>query len=63
MPTTDIIYEGTEGELYNHEDDPYQWRNLWNDPAHQSLKKELIADLYENLPPQRNPRLLVQAPT
>src|SRR5207245_1929630 len=46
MPETDIMYQGSEGELYHHSDDPYQWRNLWSDPAHQSIKLDLIHDLY-----------------
>ncbi|HKN01865.1 MAG TPA: sulfatase-like hydrolase/transferase, partial [Candidatus Binataceae bacterium] len=29
----DITYDGTEGELYNLNEDPLQWRNLWNDPG------------------------------
>jgi arylsulfatase A-like enzyme len=62
MPVTDIVYTGTEGEMYNHEEDPPQWRNLWNDPGYQALKRELIADLYANLPEERQPKLPVEAP-
>jgi arylsulfatase A-like enzyme len=52
------VYEGSEeGELYNHADDPLQWRNLWNDPAYNKLRTDLIADLYDNLPEPRQPRL------
>ena len=39
-----------------------QWRNLWNDPACAKLKSDLRADLYDNLPPERNPKLPVDAP-
>ncbi|MGH7813657.1 MAG: sulfatase family protein [Candidatus Binataceae bacterium] len=58
----DIRYDGTEGELYNLKEDPLQWRNLWNDPGCAKLKSDLIADLYDNLPPPRKPQLTVDAP-
>ncbi len=51
------LYDGAEGELYNHADDPHQQRNLWNDPACQLLKADLIADLYAHLPPARVEKL------
>jgi hypothetical protein len=57
-----IHYDGSEGELYNLNDDPLQWRNLWNDPGFRSIKSDLIADLYDHLPAERSPRLLVDAP-
>jgi len=63
MPATDIVYQGTEGELYNHEEDPYQWRNLWDDPAYAAIKADLVADLYDSLPPERDPKLKAEAPT
>jgi hypothetical protein len=62
-PTTDIMYGGSEGELYNHADDPHQWRNLWNDPAFAAIKSHLIDDLYRSLPAERSPRLKAEAPT
>jgi arylsulfatase A-like enzyme len=62
LPVPDIRYDGTEGELYNVNEDPYQWRNLWNDPAYRQLKSDLIADLYDHLPAARDPQLAVQAP-
>ena len=43
-------YDGTEGELYSLGNDPNQWRNLWNDSGSETLKSELMADLYDNLP-------------
>jgi arylsulfatase A-like enzyme len=61
-PILDIRYDGTEGELYNLREDPMQWRNLWDDPAYAKLKSDLRADLYDNLPPERNPKLPVEAP-
>jgi arylsulfatase A-like enzyme len=60
--TTSIVYDGTEGELYDVEEDPHQWRNLWDEPKYRTIKSDLIADLYDNLPRERSPRLLVDAP-
>jgi len=62
IPMPDISYNGTEGELYNLSEDPMQWRNLWNDAGCAKLKSDLIADLYDNLPPPRDPQLPVEAP-
>ncbi len=50
-------YEGTEGELYDLGDDPLQHVNRWDDPAVASLRRDLVADLYDHLPPARSPRL------
>jgi len=61
-PLPDIRYEGTEGELYNVDEDPWQWRNLWNDPGYAKLKSDLIADLYDHLPRPRDVQLHVEAP-
>jgi arylsulfatase A-like enzyme len=61
LPVPDIRYDGTEGELYNLIDDPLQWRNLWNDPGYEKIKSDLITDLYDNLPPARNPALAVES--
>ena len=61
-PLPDVRYEGTEGELYNLNEDPLQWRNLWYDPAFAAIKSDLIADLYDNLPKPRDPMLTVDAP-
>ena len=57
-----MIYDGSEGELYNVTDDPHQWRNLWSDPATQSCDADLIADLYDHLPKPRREPLPVEAP-
>jgi arylsulfatase A-like enzyme len=56
------LYEGTEGELYDLVDDPLQWRNLWDDPAHGSTRSDLVADLYDSMPAPRSPALRVEAP-
>ena len=56
------IYDGSEGELYDLDDDPLQWHNRWDDPACASLRGDLVADLEDSLPPAREPRLTVEAP-
>jgi arylsulfatase A-like enzyme len=60
--TTRVRYDGTEGELYDLRNDPHQWENLWSDPARQSLRRDLTADLYDNLPEARPQKLKVEAP-
>ncbi len=62
-PPADIAYDGTEGELYDLTHDPLQWRNLWDDAGYAIRREELVADLYDNLPPGREPRLVPEAPT
>jgi arylsulfatase A-like enzyme len=57
-----VQYEGTEGELYNVVDDPHQFTNLWDDPARQALKADLISDLYDTLDPLPVRTLEVEAP-
>ena len=57
-----IHYDGSEGELHDLKEDPLQWRNLWDEPRYRSSRSDLIADLYDHLPEQRSPRLLVDAP-
>lgn len=56
------LYEGTEGELYNMNEDPDQLDNLWDNPACQARKRELIELLYERIPPAREPRFERRAP-
>ena len=56
------LYEGSEGELYNLNDDPGALINLWEDRAHTSMKTDLVADLKDNLPKARSPRLERKAP-
>ena len=52
-PTTSVAYEGTEGELYNVDEDPHQFVNRWDDPDYDALRKDLVDDLYDNLPAER----------
>jgi arylsulfatase A-like enzyme len=56
-------YDGTEGELYDLNNDPLQRENLWNDPSRRSLRDDLVADLLAHLPEARRPALKVAAPT
>jgi arylsulfatase A-like enzyme len=42
-------YQGTEGELYDRENDPMELENLWDDPAHQGIKEDLIAEIKNDL--------------
>jgi hypothetical protein len=58
-----IHYDGTEGELYNVDEDPYEFHNLWSDAGYQSVRADLTADLYDSLPEGRADRLSVEAPT
>jgi hypothetical protein len=61
-PQSTVAYEGTEGELYRVDEDPWQFRNLWDDPGYRSVRSDLVADLYDNLPAAREPRLPVSRP-
>lgn len=56
------VHDGSEGELYRLADDPLQQVNLWDDPAHQAIRSDLVADLYDHLPVARSPRLPCDAP-
>lgn len=47
------FYDGTEGELYDLRDDPWQWRNLWDEPGRAALRSDLVADLRDHLPEGR----------
>ncbi len=49
------------GELYNVDEDPYQFENRWEDAATQSRRDDLVADLYASLP-EASPHLKVIAP-
>ena len=57
-----VSYDGTEGELYDVDEDPHQLRNLWDDPARKALRADLVADLYDSLPAGRPDPLEVVAP-
>ena len=55
------IYEGTEGELYDLQSDPLQWRNLWDEPAAAPLKKALLEELRAKTPKLAEPHRPVVA--
>jgi arylsulfatase A-like enzyme len=55
-------HDGTEGELYRLDDDPLQRVNLWDDPAHASIRSDLLADLWDHQPTQVGPLRRVEAP-
>ena len=57
-----VEYDGSEGELYDVVDDPHQWRNLWDEPAYLAVRGDLVADLYDSIPPPRPDPLEVEAP-
>lgn len=56
------VHDGSEGELYDLEEDPLQQVNLWDDPSRRALRDDMIDDLRANLAPVREPRLEVEAP-
>ena len=56
------VHDGSEGELYELGADPLQQHNRWDDPACRSVRNDLLADLLDNQPPLRTPRLLLEAP-
>ena len=61
-PRSSVVYDGTEGELYRVDEDPHQFRNLWEDPGYRSVRSDLVADLYDSLPAEREPKLPVSRP-
>src|SRR5204862_496478 len=61
-PRSSVVYDGTEGELYRVYEDPHQFRNLWEDPGYRSVRSDLVSDLYDSLPAEREPKLPVSRP-
>ena len=51
-----IRYANGEEELYDHRDDPYEWKNLAGNPEHAGLKKTLAKWLPKKEAPERNPK-------
>ena len=45
-----------------HANGPLQHVNLWNDPAHAAMKRDLLDDLWSNLPPTVTPLRPCDAP-
>ena len=56
------LYDGSEGELYDMNNDPQQLENRWADPALAAIKDDLLGELKRQLPAQRVPRLERRAP-
>jgi arylsulfatase A-like enzyme len=52
-------HEGTEGELYDLTEDPFQRVNLWDDPAIGATRNDLVGALDETLPDR--PAVLLRA--
>ena len=43
-----VVYHGKGvGELFDLEADPWEHTNLWNDPAHEETKSQLIAESFD----------------
>jgi hypothetical protein len=55
-------HDGTEGELWDLAEDPFQRVNLWDDPSRLPLRDDLLADLDDHLPARPGERLAVQSP-
>lgn len=56
------LYDGSEGELYDMNEDPLQIYNRWDDPACRQRRMQLLDMLNESLPPPVEPRLPRLAP-
>jgi arylsulfatase A-like enzyme len=43
------VYHGHGlGELYDLQADPWEFDNLWDDPAHEKIKQELISKSFDS---------------
>lgn len=56
-------YDGSEGELYDTKSDPHHFENRWDDPSTRRLRDELLADLRDHMPREREEPLPFAAPT
>jgi hypothetical protein len=56
------LHDGTEGELYDHANDPLQRVNRWDDPSVRSLRDDMLADMWDHLPSVVSPRRSCDAP-
>ena len=56
------LHDGTEGELYDHANDPLQRVNRWNDPSVRALRDDMITDMRDHLPSPVLPRRDCDAP-
>jgi hypothetical protein len=55
-------YDGSEGELYDLDEDPHQWRNLWDDPNYAAQRANLLGEMQEHWPEEREQSLEKIAP-
>ncbi|MGB7180570.1 MAG: sulfatase-like hydrolase/transferase [Burkholderiaceae bacterium] len=55
-------YDGTEGELYALNEDPHQWRNLWDDPGYAAQRLNLLDEMRAHWPQERDAPLDKIAP-
>ncbi|HAZ35647.1 MAG TPA: hypothetical protein DCY69_02825 [Acidimicrobiaceae bacterium] len=55
-------HDGTEGELWDLDEDPFQLVNLWDDPTRRSLRDDLVGDLVDALPERPRTPLGLEAP-
>ncbi len=55
-------HDGSEGELYDLDEDPLQRINRWDDAALSAVKHDLLSDLWASQPPTRADHLAVEAP-
>jgi len=46
-----LVYYSHElgGEMYDHETDPHEMRNLWDDEAHRGTRMELMELLFDQV--------------
>jgi len=40
-----IKYSNGKEELYNHNEDPYEWKNMAEDKKYKKIKKQLAAEM------------------
>ena len=55
-------YDGSEGELYDLNEDPHQWHNLWDDPNYTPLRSDLLDEMQAHWPAERGEALEKVAP-
>ena len=56
------LHDGTDGELYNLDNDPLQHHNLWHNSEHRAMRDDLLADMWDHLPERKGVRRECDAP-